>query len=455
MAKLEVVVLAAGQGTRMKSNRPKVLHRLGGKPLLAHVVDAAKSIGAYRIHVVYGHGGDQVRAEFAGVDINWVLQDQQNGTGHAVRMAMPNVDDDSTVLALFGDVPLINTETLKRAVEIADSGSVSVVTTLLDNPLGYGRILRGASGNVLAIREQKDASPDEQAIKEINSGIKAAPSELLKKWLDALQPNNAQGELYLTDIVESANNDDVTVEAVLVEDTAEVTGVNDRAQLASLERVYQSRKVHQLMVNGASVADPTRVDVRGNVVVGQDVFIDVNVIFEGEVTIGDDCTIGPNCVIRESSIGAGTHVHANSLVDGASVGEGASIGPFARLRPETNLGRGVKIGNFVEVKKANFSDGAKANHLTYVGDSDIGARVNIGAGTITCNYDGANKHRTVIGDDAFIGSGTELVAPVTVGAGATIGAGSTIGSDAPAQQLTLTRVKQRSVKGWKRPVKKK
>ena len=455
MAKLEVVVLAAGQGTRMKSNRPKVLHRLGGKPLLAHVVDAAKSIGAHRIHVVYGHGGDKVRAEFAGVDINWVLQDQQNGTGHAVRMAMPNVDDDSTVLVLFGDVPLINTETLKRAVEIADSGSVSVVTTLLDNPLGYGRILRGASGNVLAIREQKDASPDEQVIKEINSGIKAAPSELLKKWLDALQPNNAQGELYLTDIVESANNDDVTVEAVLVEDTAEVTGVNDRAQLASLERVYQSRKVHELMVNGASVADPTRVDVRGNVVVGQDVFIDVNVIFEGEVTVGDDCTIGPNCVIRESSIGAGTHVHANSLVDGASVGEGVSIGPFARLRPETNLGRGVKIGNFVEVKKANFSDGAKANHLTYVGDSDIGARVNIGAGTITCNYDGANKHRTVIGDDAFIGSGTELVAPVTVGAGATIGAGSTIGSDAPAQQLTLTRVKQRSVKGWKRPAKKK
>ena len=455
MAKLEVVVLAAGQGTRMKSNRPKVLHRLGGKSLLGHVVDAAKSIGAYRIHVVYGHGGDQVRAEFAGVDINWVLQDQQNGTGHAVRMAMPNVDDDSTVLVLFGDVPLINTETLKRAVEIADSGSVSVVTTLLDNPLGYGRILRGASGNVLAIREQKDASPDEQAIKEINSGIKAAPSERLKEWLDALQPNNAQGELYLTDIVQSANNDDVTVEAVLVEDTAEVTGVNDRAQLASLERVYQSRKVHELMVNGASVADPARVDVRGNVVVGQDVFIDVNVIFEGKVTIGDDCTIGPNCVIRESSIGAGTHVHANSLIDGASVGEGASIGPFARLRPETNLGRGVKIGNFVEVKKANFSDGAKANHLTYVGDSDIGARVNIGAGTITCNYDGANKHRTVIGDDAFIGSGTELVAPVTVGAGATIGAGSTIGSDAPAQQLTLTRVKQRSVKGWKRPIKKK
>ena len=319
MAKLEVVILAAGQGTRMKSNRPKVLHPLGGKPLLAHVVDAAKSIGAHRIHVVYGHGGDQVRAEFAGVDINWVLQDQQNGTGHAVRMAMPNVDDDSTVLVLFGDVPLINTETLKRAVEIADSGSLSVVTTLLDNPLGYGRILRGASGNVLAIREQKDASPDEQAIKEINSGIKAAPSERLKEWLDALQPNNAQAELYLTDIVESANKDDVTVEAVLVEDTAEVTGVNDRAQLASLERVYQSRKVHKLMVNGASVADPARVDVRGNVVVGQDVFIDVNVIFEGEVTIGDDCTIGPNCVIRESSIGAGTHVHANSLVDGASV----------------------------------------------------------------------------------------------------------------------------------------
>ena len=455
MAKLEVVILAAGQGTRMKSKRPKVLHPLGGKPLLGHVVDTAKSIGAHRIHVVYGHGGDQVRAAFDGVDINWVLQEQQNGTGHAVRMAMPSVDDDSTVLVLFGDVPLINPETLKRAVEIADSGAVSVVTTLLDNPFGYGRIVRGESGNVLAIREQKDASSDEQAVKEINAGIKAAPSKRLKDWLDALQPNNAQGELYLTDIVELANNHDVTVEAVLVEDAAEVTGINDRAQLAALERVYQSRQVHRLMLNGASVADATRVDVRGSLTVGQDVFIDVNVIFEGEVTIGDDCIIGPNCVIRESSIGAGTHIHANSLVDESHVGEGASIGPFARLRPETNLGRGVKIGNFVEVKKASFADGAKANHLSYVGDSDIGARVNIGAGTITCNYDGANKHRTVIGDDAFIGSGTELVAPVKVGAGATIGAGSTIGSDAPPQQLTLTRVKQRSVKGWKRPVKKK
>ena len=455
MAKLEVVILAAGQGTRMKSKRPKVLHPLGGKPLLGHVVDTAKSIGAHRIHVVYGHGGDQVRAAFDGVDINWVLQEQQNGTGHAVRMAMPSVDDDSTVLVLFGDVPLINPETLKRAVEIADGGAVSVVTTLLDNPFGYGRIVRGESGNVLAIREQKDASSDEQAVKEINAGIKAAPSKRLKDWLHALQPNNAQGELYLTDIVELANNHDVTVEAVLVEDAAEVTGINDRAQLAALERVYQSRQVHRLMLNGASVADPTRVDVRGSLTVGQDVFIDVNVIFEGEVTIGDDCIIGPNCVIRESSIGAGTHIHANSLVDESHVGEGASIGPFARLRPETNLGRGVKIGNFVEVKKASFADGAKANHLSYVGDSDIGARVNIGAGTITCNYDGANKHRTVIGDDAFIGSGTELVAPVKVGAGATIGAGSTIGSDAPPQQLTLTRVKQRSVKGWKRPVKKK
>lgn len=455
MAKLEVVILAAGQGTRMKSKRPKVLHPLGGKPLLGHVVDTAKSIGAHRIHVVYGHGGDQVRAAFDGVDINWVLQEQQNGTGHAVRMAMPSVDDDSTVLVLFGDVPLINPETLKRAVEIANSGAVSVVTTLLDNPFGYGRIVRGESGNVLAIREQKDASSDEQAVKEINAGIKAAPSKRLKDWLDALQPNNAQGELYLTDIVELANNHDVTVEAVLVEDAAEVTGINDRAQLAALERVYQSRQVHRLMLNGASVADATRVDVRGSLTVGQDVFIDVNVIFEGEVTIGDDCIIGPNCVIRESSIGAGTHIHANSLVDESHVGEGASIGPFARLRPETNLGRGVKIGNFVEVKKASFADGAKANHLSYVGDSDIGARVNIGAGTITCNYDGANKHRTVIGDDAFIGSGTELVAPVKVGAGATIGAGSTIGSDAPPQQLTLTRVKQRSVKGWKRPVKKK
>ena len=455
MAKLEVVILAAGQGTRMKSKRPKVLHPLGGKPLLGHVVDTAKSIGAHRIHVVYGHGGDQVRAAFDGVDINWVLQEQQNGTGHAVRMAMPSVDDDSTVLVLFGDVPLINPETLKRAVEVADSGAVSVVTTLLDNPFGYGRIVRGESGNVLAIREQKDASSDEQAVKEINAGIKAAPSKRLKDWLDALQPNNAQGELYLTDIVELANNHDVTVEAVLVEDAAEVTGINDRAQLAALERVYQSRQVHRLMLNGASVADATRVDVRGSLTVGQDVFIDVNVIFDGEVTIGDDCIIGPNCVIRESSIGAGTHIHANSLVDESHVGEGASIGPFARLRPETNLGRGVKIGNFVEVKKASFADGAKANHLSYVGDSDIGARVNIGAGTITCNYDGANKHRTVIGDDAFIGSGTELVAPVKVGAGATIGAGSTIGSDAPPQQLTLTRVKQRSVKGWKRPVKKK
>ena len=454
MAQLEVIILAAGQGTRMKSRMPKVLHRLGGKPMLSHVIDTAKSIGAGRIHVVYGHGGDAVREALDGEDINWVLQEEQNGTGHAVRVAMPAVEDQSVALVLFGDVPLINRDTLERAVAIAQAGNVSVVTAALADPHGYGRIIRGPDNKVRAIREHKDASAEELAVNEINGGIKAAPAGALRAWLDGLRPNNAQGELYLTDIVAAAHGDGVDVEAVLVDDHHEVSGVNDRVQLAELERVYQHRCARALMLEGVTLADPARLDIRGTVSAGVDVSIDVNVVLEGDVEIGDGCSIGPNCVIRDAVIGDGVQILANSVVEEARIGDGARVGPFSRVRPEADLGRNVHVGNFVEIKKSVLAEGAKVNHLSYVGDTDVGKRVNIGAGTITCNYDGANKHRTVIGDDAFIGSGTELVAPVTVGAGATIGAGSTIGSDAPDGQLTLTRVKQRSIAGWKRPVKK-
>lgn len=453
MAAVEVVILAAGQGTRMKSSLPKVLHPLAGRPMLAHVVGAARALDAERVHVVYGHGGEAVRSAIAGDDIHWALQAEQLGTGHAVRQAMPAVDDASVALVLFGDVPLVNTDTLDTALAVAREGRVAVVSARVADPTGYGRILRGDDGAVVAIREHKDASAAERAVDEINSGIMAAPAGRLRAWLDAVRPDNAQGELYLTDVVELAIADGVRVDGVLADDEDEVAGVNDRRQLAHLERVYQLRVAERLMLDGVTLADPARLDVRGDVTVGRDVSIDVNVVLEGTVSIGDNCSIGPNTVIRDAVIEDGAQILAQTLIDGAHVGAGARVGPFARLRPEARLGRDVHVGNFVEIKKSVLADGAKVNHLSYVGDTDVGQRVNVGAGTITCNYDGANKHRTVIGDDAFIGSGTELVAPVTVGAGATIGAGSTIGRDAPPGELTLTRVRQRSLV-WTRPVKK-
>ncbi|NKC11304.1 MAG: UDP-N-acetylglucosamine diphosphorylase/glucosamine-1-phosphate N-acetyltransferase [Gammaproteobacteria bacterium] len=469
MAGVEVIILAAGQGKRMVSAWPKVLHALGGKPLLGHVIAVARALRPSALHVVYGHGGEAVRACFAkaalcgddlcgndtpGVPIRWVHQTEQRGTGHAVREALPGVrSDDTSVVVLNGDVPLVSPATLLEAVAAAAEGALTVVTAEVRDATGYGRILRDGSGRMIGIREEKDASDEERRINEINSGIMVGRCGHLRRWLAALQPNNEQGELYLTDAIEAAISDKVPVATVLSPDEAEIAGVNDRVQLAQLERVYQLRKAQELMYRGATIADPARIDIRGNVNVGQDVFIDVNVVFEGDVEIGAGSTIGPNCLIKQSSIGPAVEVLANSIIESAVVAARARVGPFARVRPESVLEEGVHVGNFVEVKKSTLARGSKVNHLSYVGDAQVGARVNIGAGTITCNYDGAKKHRTIIEDDAFIGSGTELVAPITVGAHATIGAGSTLSRDAPQNALTVNRAPVRSVSDWQRPKK--
>ena len=451
---IEVVVLAAGQGNRMKSTLPKVLHPLAGKPMLVHVLDAARTVKPERIHVVYGHGGEVVRTVIEAPDVQLAEQAEQLGTGHAARMAMPSVDDDSIVLILFGDVPMVSSQTIREALDAAADDALVVVSVMLDNPYGYGRIIRGADGRMTDIREQKDASEAEQAIKEINTGIMAAPALRLRAWLEALSNNNVQKEYYLTDAVRAAVSESVAVETVLAHDVYEVAGINDRVQLASLEREYQRRQAEALMRAGVSLADPLRLDVRGNVQIGADVSIDVNVILEGNVTIGAGTRIGPNCVISDSTLGDNVELLPNCVVESATISRGARVGPFARVRPDAELGEDVHVGNFVEIKKSRLGKGAKVNHLTYVGDADIGARVNVGAGTITCNYDGVNKHRTVIGEGAFIGSGSMLVAPVSIGENATIGAGSTIGRDAPAGELTLERAKQRTIPGWQRPAKK-
>jgi bifunctional UDP-N-acetylglucosamine pyrophosphorylase/glucosamine-1-phosphate N-acetyltransferase len=451
---LHVVILAAGQGTRMKSAHPKVLQPLAGRPLLTHVLGRALGLGAHATHVVYGHGGDAVPAAFPDADVCWVLQAEQLGTGHAVAQAMPGIPDDATVLVLYGDVPLIEAATLRPLVEAARAGRFALLGVRLEDPTGYGRIIRDAGGRVVRIVEQKDASSSELAVTEVNTGIVAAPAGRLRAWLAGLSNANSQGEYYLTDVVASAVADGVAVEAMLAPTVAEVLGINDRAQLASLETALRARITTELMAGGVTLVDPARVDVRGRLDCGRDVIIDVNAVFEGVVVLGDDVSIGPNVLIRNSRLGAGCVVHANSTIESADIGPGCELGPFARLRPGAELGQGVKIGNFVEVKKSRIGVDSKVNHLSYIGDAEIGTRVNVGAGTITCNYDGANKHRTVIGDDAFIGSNTALVAPVEVGAGATIGAGSTISKDAPGGELTVARGKQVTVRGWKRPVKK-
>ena len=451
---LHVVILAAGQGTRMKSELPKVLQPLAGRPLLAHVLGRALGLGAHATHVVYGHGGDAVPATFPDADVHWVLQAEQLGTGHAVAQAMPGIPDDATVLVLYGDVPLIEAATLRPLVDKARNGRLALLGVQLEDPTGYGRIIRDAAGRVVRIVEQKDASESELAVKEVNTGILAAPAKHLRAWLRGLSNSNAQGEYYLTDIVAAAVADDVKVEALLAPTVAEVLGVNDRAQLAGLETTLRARITAQLMSAGVTLVDPARVDVRGRVDCGADVVIDVNAVFEGVVVLGDRVRVGPNAVIRNSRLGAGCVVLPNTVIEGADIGPGCELGPFARLRPGAELAEGVKIGNFVELKQSRVGPGSKVNHLSYVGDSEIGTRVNVGAGTITCNYDGANKHRTVIGDGAFIGSNTSLVAPVEVGAGATIGAGSTISKDAPAGELTVARGRQVTVRGWKRPRKK-
>jgi bifunctional UDP-N-acetylglucosamine pyrophosphorylase/glucosamine-1-phosphate N-acetyltransferase len=451
--KVAVLILAAGQGKRMKSDLPKVLQPLAGRPLLAHVVSSARELEPSSIHVVYGHGGDAVRAALAAEKLEWSLQAEQLGTGHAVMQAMPKVADDELVLVLYGDVPLIHPATLAQLIASAGPKAMGLITILLDDATGYGRIVRDKRGAVQKIVEQKDASKAQLRIREGNSGIMAVPAKLLRKWLGKLKNANAQGEYYLTDIIAMAVKDKIKVVPLIAPSVAEVLGVNDKVQLAELEALHRAQRARELMLAGATLADPARIDVRGTVSVGRDVFLDANVLIEGNVTLGDRVRVGPNVVLRDVSIGAGSVIHPNSVLEQSVLGEACVIGPYARVRPGSKLGRDVHIGNFVELKKTQIADGSKANHLTYLGDAVIGKGVNVGAGTITCNYDGVNKSTTTIEDGAFIGSGNMLVAPVRIGKDATTGAGSTITKDAPDGQLTLTRGRQQTIDGWKRPQK--
>ncbi len=451
---LSIIILAAGQGTRMRSALPKVLHPLAGRPLLQHVLDVAASLHAAQIQVVYGHAGEQVREQLAAHAVSWVEQAPQLGTGHAVAQALPAIADDDQVLVLYGDVPLIGADTLRRLLSVTGTDQLGVLTAVLPDPTGYGRILRDSAGRITGIVEQKDARPEQLAICEINSGFMAANAGALKRWVAALGNSNAQGEYYLTDVIAQAAAEAVTINSAAPAMLCEIMGVNNRAQLAELERDYQRQQAQALLLAGVSLSDPARFDVRGRVQHGQDVSIDINVLLEGEVRLGDRVSIGPNCVIRNAEIGADTHILANCVIEDAVIGGHARIGPFARIRPETTLADNTHIGNFVEIKKSSIGAGSKVNHLSYIGDTSMGERVNVGAGTITCNYDGANKHQTIIEDDVFIGSDTQLIAPVTVGAGATLGAGTTLTRTAPPGELTLSRSKQQTLPGWKRPSKK-
>jgi bifunctional UDP-N-acetylglucosamine pyrophosphorylase/glucosamine-1-phosphate N-acetyltransferase len=437
----------------MRSDLPKVLQPLAGRPLLAHVLDRAHELDASDVCVVYGHGGEQVRTAFPSPEIRWALQAQQLGTGHAMLQAMPGTPNDNRVLILFGDVPLLTAATLETLLDGARGDDLLVLTVDMKDPTGYGRILRDGEG-VTGIVEEKDASAAQKKIAEINTGVMLCPGRRLKTWLGRLSNDNAQGEYYLTDVIAMAVADGVAVHGVKAQNQVEVMGINDRKQLAEAERALQARLVDELMCDGVGFADPARVDIRGKLSCGRDVFIDVNVVFEGDVTLGNGVRVEASNVIRDSALGDGVVVHPNCHIEGAVAGNNCEIGPFARLRPGAELAENVKVGNFVEIKKSSVAEGSKVNHLSYIGDSEIGVNVNVGAGTITCNYDGANKHRTMIGDDAFIGSGVNLVAPVEIGSGATIGAGSTITKNVPADQLSLERSKQLTVKGWKRPTKK-
>jgi len=450
---LSIIILAAGQGTRMRSALPKVLQPLAGKPLLAHVLVCADDLEADDICVVYGHGGETVQAAVSAPALRWALQAEQLGTGHAVQQAMPETPGENRVLILAGDVPLLTANTLRRLLQETPETDLAVLTVDMGDPTGYGRIVR-ENGSVNRIVEQKDASAAEQALNEINTGVILAPGEKLKSWLENLGNDNSQGEYYLTDVIAMAVTDGVEVHGIKADSSVEVMGINDKKQLAEAERALQARLVDELMQQGVGFADPARVDIRGTLTCGKDVFIDINAVFEGDVELGDGTTIESNNLIRESKLGAGTMVHSNCHIEGATTGSDCEIGPFARLRPGAELADKVKVGNFVEIKKSTVADGSKVNHLTYIGDAEIGAGVNVGAGTITCNYDGANKHKTTIGDGAFIGSGVQLVAPVEIGSGATIGAGSTITRRAPNDSLTLERSRQKSIEGWTKPQKK-
>jgi bifunctional UDP-N-acetylglucosamine pyrophosphorylase/glucosamine-1-phosphate N-acetyltransferase len=453
MNELNVVILAAGKGTRMHSDTPKVLHEIGGKPILAHVIACAKALKPKSIIVVYGFGGEQVREAFREEAIIWVNQAEQKGTGHAVQQVVPHLENNTNTLILLGDVPLVDTKACINLIAKADK-TLSLLTFNKPDPTGYGRIVRDETGNVIAIIEHKDATDKQRTIKEVNTGMMAMPTQHLKTWLSKLSNKNAQGEYYLTDIVEFAVQDRVEVITEITENEWSVTGINSKADLVQIERIFQKRIAQQLLQHGVTLKDDQRIDVRGTLHCGRDVEIDVNCVFEGNVIIGDRVSVGTNCVIKNAEIKAGTKIAAFTHIDDTIIGENSRIGPFARLRPGTILATETHIGNFVELKNAQIDVGSKVNHLSYIGDTSIGKNVNIGAGTITCNYDGANKFRTVIEDDVFVGSDTQLIAPVTVGKGATIGAGSTITKDVPADTLTLCRSQgQKSIVGWKRPQK--
>lgn len=451
MSPLNIVILAAGKGTRMYSDKPKVLHALAGKPLVQHVLNCAASLQPQQVCVVYGHGGDVVPQAMQQYGAKFVIQEPQLGTGHAVQQAMPHLKDDSRTLILYGDVPLIQHSTLHQMLQAGDG--LVLLTVNLDNPTGYGRIVRDKQGDVQSIVEQKDASPEQLEIREVNTGIMLAPTAKLREWLGKLGNNNAQGEYYLTDIVAMAVQQGVPVHTAQPAQRWEVEGINNKTQLAALERIWQLEVAGKLMTQGVTLADPARLDVRGELSCGRDVEIDIGCIFEGKVTLGDRVKVGAYSVIRNAGIASGTQIAPYTHIDDCEVGANCHLGPYARLRPGTTLADDAHVGNFVEIKNSEIGKGSKANHLSYIGDSTVGSRVNIGAGTITCNYDGANKFRTVIEDDAFIGSDTQLVAPVTVGKGATIGAGSTITQNTPAGELTLSRSKQVTIPGWQRPVK--
>lgn len=450
---LHIVILAAGEGTRMRSSRPKMLQPLGGRPLLAHLLDTALAMQPERIHVVVGSGAGEVRAACADYPVEWVHQEERLGTGHAVMQAMPGIPDGADVLVLLGDHPLLP-QPLLESMREQFRGPLALLTTELENPSGYGRILRDPGGNIIGVVEHHDAGPEQHRIREVNTGIIMARAESLRRWLDRIGRDNAKGEYYLPDVFALARADNGEIQGFLADDPRDLEGANDRLQLAALERRYQSRRAAELMAAGVQLIDPGRVEVRGRVETGLDVLLDINVVLEGDVRLGDGVTVGPGAVLKDCDLAAGTRVHAYSVLEGVRTAGPCDIGPFARLRPGTVLSEGCRIGNFVEAKNAVLGAGSKASHLSYLGDADIGSRVNVGAGTITCNYDGANKHRTVIEDDAFIGSDSQLVAPVTIGRGATIGAGSTVTRDAPADALTVSRARQTTVRGWKRPRKK-
>lgn len=451
---LSIVILAAGQGKRMKTTLPKVLHPLAGIPLLQHVVNTAQQLGAKNISVVYGNGGSEVREKMQHLPVQWAFQEHQQGTGHAVAQALPNIPEDDQVLVLYGDVPLISKETLSHLLEATKNNALGILVAERNNPTGYGRIIRDSAGKITAIIEQKDATFEQQQIKEINTGILTTTAKNLKKWLPQLSNKNAQGEYYLTDVVALAVQEGCTVVGIKVDCAEETQGVNDCIELANLERYYQYQKTRQLMLQGVILLDPHRLDIRGELTAAKDVTIDINVIIEGKVSIGNNSKIGSNVILRNVQIGENVEIKANCVIEDAIIDNECTIGPFARIRPGTKLGKKVHVGNFVELKKTEMGEGSKTSHLTYLGDAIIGKNVNVGCGVITCNYDGVNKYQTIIKDGAFIGSDSQLIAPVTIGENAYIGSGSTISKDAPADKLTLARAKQVTIEGWKKPEKK-